>query len=584
VTGSGTWKAWLERLANGFHARRASSARSADGFVSPPEPRTIGSFTRGQQLIAGEFLFAGQPATARDTSVWDLPHPDPAFREEPHGFAWLGDLAAVGDPEARSRAWEWTMDWIARFGGGQGPGWSPALTGHRVIRWIDHAPFLLDSRDRAASDPYFRALGKQIAFLERRWEVAPGGLPRFEALAGLIRAGLALRNMEGVVAPAMDALSRECEREIDPQGEIATRNPEELLEILTLLTWAAAGLTDAGRVLSRAHASAIGRIVPRLRALRHADGGLARFHGGGRGTDGELDRALAVSGVRERPGTGLSMGYVRLSAGRTSVIVDAAAPPAESRNAHASTLAFEMTSGRRPVVVNCGSGAYLGPAWRRAGRATPSHSTLGIEGISSSRFGSGRQGDLLSDRPTLVAFQRTDHADGIACQVSHDGYGKTHGLIHERNLFLGADGRTVEGGDVRVAVNERARRRLDRMLRRARRQGGIAHAIRFHLHPDIEATTDADGTTVAMALGNGEIWMFRHNGPARLSLEPSVYLERGRSEPRATKQIILSARITGFGNRTTWSLAKTPDTPTASRDLEIGEPIAMRTAEEIILE
>jgi len=583
VIKTGTWTARLERFANGFHARRASPVRSADEFVSRPEPRTIGSSVRGRRLIAGEFLFAGHPVTARDTSIWDLPTPGPTFTEELHGFVWLGDLAAVGNMEARRRARDWTTDWIARFGGGKGPGWFPALTGRRVIRWIDHALLLLESRDRATSGAYFRVLGKQTTFLERRWKAAPSGLPRFEALTGLIRAGLTLRNMEYLVTPTTDALSRECEREIGPHGDITNRNPEELLEILTLLTWAATELTESGRILSKAHTDAIRRIVPRLRALRHSDGSLARFHGGGRGTEGELDRALAVSGIRKRPGSGLSMGYARLSADRTSVIVDAAAPPMASRNAHASTLAFELTSGRRPVVVNCGSGAYFGPAWRRAGRATPSHSTLGIDGISSSRFGGGRQGGLLSDRPALVVFQRTDHAGGIACQFSHDGYGKTHGLIHERNLFLSADGRMLEGGDVLAAQDERAKRRLGRMLRRARRQGGIAYAVRFHLHPDVEATADAGGTAVAIALGSGEIWMFRHNGPARLSLEPSVYLEAELSEPCATKQIVLSTRITGFGSRMTWSLAKTPDTPTALRDLETSDPVAMRTAEETVL-
>lgn len=66
--------------------------------------------------------------------------------------------------------------------------------------------------------------------------------------------------------------------------------------MFTLLTWAAQALTDAGRHLPAAHLEAIARIAPTLRALRHADGGLARFHGGGRGLEGRLDLALAASG------------------------------------------------------------------------------------------------------------------------------------------------------------------------------------------------------------------------------------------------------------------------------------------------
>jgi hypothetical protein len=71
-----------------------------------------------------------------------------------------------------------------------------------------------------------------------------------------------------------------------------------------------------------------------------------------------------------------------------------------------------------------------------------------------------------------------------------------------------------------------------------------------------------------VALKSGEIWVFRFDGLARLSLEPSVYLERGRLRPRATKQIILSGHAQEIETRIGWTLAKAQDTPTAIRDLD----------------
>ena len=70
-----------------------------------------------------------------------------------------------------------------------------------------------------------------------------------------------------------------------------------MLEVFTLLTWAAQALAEAG-ILRRPTLAAMERIAPTLRALRHADGGLARFHGGGRGAEGRLDQALATAGVK----------------------------------------------------------------------------------------------------------------------------------------------------------------------------------------------------------------------------------------------------------------------------------------------
>lgn len=104
------------RFSNRWHAKRAARARPAAGFVSQPEPRTIGSFARGKQLLAGNFLFAGHLVNAPDHMLWDIPPPNPAFIEETQGFAWLDDLASVGDAEARERAQEWVFGWIDAYG------------------------------------------------------------------------------------------------------------------------------------------------------------------------------------------------------------------------------------------------------------------------------------------------------------------------------------------------------------------------------------------------------------------------------------------------------------------------------------
>ena len=562
-----------DRVLTRLAARIAARARPATGFVSQPEPRTIGSFARGRQLIAGNFLFAGFLIEGPGTGLWDLPMPDPAFEEALHGGAWLDDLAAVGDREARVRAQAWVFDWIARFGTGKGPGWTPDLTGRRLIRWINHAILLLNGQDRAAADRFFRSLGQQTIFLSRRWKSASPGLPRFEALTGLVYAGLSLTGMERLAGPAAAALARECDGQIDAEGGIPTRNPEDLLEVMTLLTWAAAALSQAGRTPAPAHLAAIERIAPTLRALRHADGGLARFHGGGRGAEGRLDQALAQSGVRATMAAGLAMGFARLHGGRTTVIVDAAAPPQgrASANAHASTLAFELTSGRRPLIVNCGSGAGFGADWHRAGRATPSHSTLGILGYSSSRLGPdgmlgrGTRG-LLTEVPQQVWVQPDPDSDGTRLLCGHDGYAPTHGMTHVRDLDLSSDGRTLRGTDTLGAMTPEDRKRFEVLFDRTGLQG-IPFAIRFHLHPDVDATLDLGGAAVSMALKSGEIWVFRHDGTGDLALEPSVYLESGRLRPRATRQIVLAARVLDYACQLGWTLAKAQDTPAALRDI-----------------
>jgi uncharacterized heparinase superfamily protein len=547
---------------------RAGLVSTATGFKSQPEPRSMGLFARGRQLVAGNVMFAGHLVEAPGVTLWDIKAPEPGFAAEAQGFAWLDDLAAVGDTAARKLAQDWTWGWIVRFGTGAGPGWTPDLTGRRLIRWINHAILLLSGRSKAQSDAYFRALTRQAAYLSHRWTHAAPGLPRFEALSGMIYAGLALTGMERHVAPAMDALARDCATGIDAQGGIPSRNPEDLLEVFALLIWAAQALTEAGRTVPAAHQAAIDRIAPCLRSLRHVDGTLARFHGGGRGIDGRLDQALASAGVRAAAQSGFAMGFARLAGGRTSVIADVASPPAAT--GHAATLGFELTSGRRAVIVNCGSGKPFGHDWHRAGRATTSHATLAIDGMSSSRFGTGAMADTLTQRARVIATHQVpgDHEHGV--YAAHDGWGETHGLIHSRTLSLTSDGRRLEGDDRLSASTPAMRARLESLLASTGLQG-VGFSLRFHLHPDAEPSLDLGGTAVSVTLKSTETWVFRFQGDATLSLAPSVYLERGRLKPRATQAIVLSARIRDLEHRTRWTFAKAQDTPTAIRDFGLND-------------
>ncbi len=557
------------RFMNRFEARRAAWASPVTAFVSQPEPRTIGSYARGRQLSAGNFVFAGTLIQAPDKGLWDLTAPDAEFEGERHGFGWLDDLAAAGDGPARKAAQDWTIEWTRRYGAGNGPGWTPELTGRRIIRWITHALFLMNGMDGQDTEPFMRSLGQQTLFLARRWKTSAPGLPRFEALTGMIYAGLSLEGMEAHVQPALAALARECDTQIDDQGGLPTRNPEELLEVFTLLTWAALTLSEAGHTPGHAHWSAIERITPTLRTLRHADGGLARFHGGGRGLEGRLDSALATSGVKSRASDGLAMGFARLSAGRTSVIVDASPPPKgrASAGAHASTLAFELTSGRRPLIVNCGSGASFGPEWRRAGRATPSHSTLVLANRSSSTLGNkGQAQQWLQDTPADVPVEMTQATDGIRFEAGHDGYKARFGLTHVRRIEMTFDGRGIASEDMLLALYDTDKAQFDRAMDATKLQG-IPYDIRFHLHPDVDASIDMGGTAVSLALKSGEIWIFRSDGADDMSVEPSVFLEKVRLKPRASKQIVLTGKVTNYASRVRWSLAKAQETPISIRDL-----------------
>lgn len=572
MTKSGNLSSLNLRFMHWLYARALGFSKPATGFVKQPEPRSIGSYARGLQLKAGNIMFAGHLVETQDTLLWNLDSPAKGFTQEAHGFGWLDDLASVGDKRSRKISQAWVQSWIDIYGRGSGPGWIPDLTGRRLIRWIHHGFMLLQGIESKRSEIFFQSLGRQTLFLSKRWSKTTPGLPRFEALTGLIYAGLTLDGMEKHVRPATIALARECRTQVDSTGGIHTRNPEELLEVFTLLTWVASALTDAGWIPSSAHLEALDRIAPTLRSLRHADGSLARFHGGGKGLEGRLDMALVQSGNRTVISGSLVMGYARLSGGRTSIIVDSAPPPTgrASINGHASTLAFELSSGRSPLIVNCGSGESFGADWRRAGRATPSHSTLCVNGVSSASLGrplshTNSENEALIEGPSRVPYEFPETSHGLKFEAGHNGYLKHSGLTHVRSLDLSSDGSALSGEDMLLTLDRRDQKPFQQAFDASGLQG-IPFQLRFHLHPDVAAEVDLGGMAISFMLKTGEIWMFRHDAGVEIGLEPSVYFEKTRLKPRPTKQVVLSLRAMEYATRVRWSLTKVQETDFLSRE------------------
>lgn len=489
------------------------------GFLRRPEPKAIGHPGRGEQIVDGA-LHLGGIALSGDFFAADLP---PTVAAELHGFGWLDDLAAVGTPRARAIAQDHVLRWLRRHRQPVAGAleWAPEVTGRRVLRWIFHAGMILPGLDRDGAGPYFHALDQHLNHLRDSWYDSEDGLCRLEALAGLAIGAMSLRDRQAVAAPALIALAEEADAMgLDTLSE--ARSPEALLEAMALLVWAQEVAQEAGQ-----------------------------------------------DSPPELPAHGLAMGFARMARARTTLILDAAPPPGgpAAGRAHASTLAFELTVARQPLIVNCGPGDGFGPLWAKASRATPCHSALCLAGLSSSRLNPNRQEgepDILTERPDLVWAGDCDALGNLTAPdcgpmhspqpahllAGHDGWLASHGLTHLRELWLDPDGMGLRGEDSLAALDASAQARLDQV----RPAEGLAFDIRFHLHPEVQARQQ--GQEIRLTLPTGDEWLFAHDGVGQLRLEASCLLDRALAEPRPSRQMVISAHLQGRAIQIGWTLAR----------------------------
>ncbi len=551
-------RAWRNRA----WARRARIGGRPEVAEAMPEPVLMGEAERGQALTEGRWRALGHEVAVAGASIWTVRLPDPRLEAERQACLWLDDLAALGNKAARVQAQGWVLDWISRYGAGSGPGWEAEVAGRRVKRWTVHAALLTQGLDSGGVDRFWRAIAAHQRYLGRAWPLAPAGLPRLRALSGLVWSGILLPHSGH--ATALAELAALAEELIDADGGTPSRAPEDLAEILILLIWTARLLEDSGQHAMAPHLQAIVRAVPVARPLRMGDGGVARFHGGGSGGAARLDQALAELRLVAQPKPKLPMGFARLAGGRVVLLMDGAAPPSgeEALTAHAATLAFEMSAGRQRLVVNAGPGRAFGGAWTLLSRQTAAQSAVEVDGRSSARIeardlAARTFGARLEDGPALVSVRQAQDASGQWLLATHDGYVKSHGLLQERRLFVDARGQEVRGEDNLTVADARARGQFERVAR----NGHLAFAARFHIHPEVTAEHDPDRQLVLLTLPSGEVWMFRSGGGVP-ALEESVYFDPEAARPRPTTQVVVRAEVVEYLGQVTWSFARVAEAPT----------------------
>ncbi len=482
-----------------------------------PSPPPRGSAERGRTILAGGSL--------PDHPDWQAAALDRATLGALNGFGWLADLAAVGTPEARARARGLVHDWLEQERWHPWA-WAPEIVGRRIAIALETWNFVAESDDDSLARKWLASLSRQAKHLLRVVDEGTDGLPRLEAVCGLVLAALAGLGRIDLPA-ALEHLQREIARQVLPDGGHVERSPASHVEAFELLLGLRETLTAAGLALPTKLESALERMTGMTRFFRHGDGRLALFNGTNEGDGRAIDRLLQRSGIKgNAPDSAPDSGFERLAAHRTVVIFNTGAPPPRGLDlqAHAGQLSFEFSVARERIVVNCGGAPASDPAWAMAARATAAHSTVTVDETNSAEL---RPEGGMVRRPRRLDSQREELDGAVLAMASHDGYAPNFGLTHRRRLWLSADGTDLRGEDVLIGAHK-----------------GL-FAVRFHLHPEMQVSLIQNGGAALLRAPSGTAWRF-HVAGGRLELTESAYFGaggQGKVPMRRGEQLVVSGPV-----------------------------------------
>lgn len=501
--------------------------------VVPPDPWS-GDSQRGRDMIAGVFRFAGQ-SIERENLSWEPTGARPEWAAELHSFAFLRDLRSVGGDRARRMAREMVLAWMNAHEKASGIAMRPDVVGVRLSSWISFHDFFCASADDGFRARYFASIVRQARHLLKSLPGQSSGIALMKALKGLAYSGIALEEGEDRLEEAFRMIIAEIRTQILPDGAHVSRNPQATFEFLHVLVDLRTALTAARLDIPSELQHAIDRIMPALKFFRHGDGTLCQFNGAQEDNPNIIDATLMHSGARGKAMKSLPhAGYEKITLGRASLMMDVGAPSSVARHnqsAHAGLLSFEYSFGKDRVIVNCGSSALAGK-WRDLLRCTAAHSTVTVDNRNAVVFdGKGNPVELPEVRSSIA-----EDNGYAAIEAMHNGYMSRAGVVSRRSVLLVDHGDLLKGED------------------QLEGKEGVPYAVRFHLHPGIQASMIGEGKEVLLRARSGTGWRFKSSGHT-IALEESIYMNEGET-PRRASQIVIYGETSAALTTIAWELKR----------------------------
>jgi uncharacterized heparinase superfamily protein len=527
-----------------LHNMRITGKLPLKLLAAPADPLP-GDAARGKAIRIGQLHFQGMVLQLGESDLVSPPVP-PGFLNYIHRFDWLRDLAAAANRnDGAPVATEIVTKWLdAHADKPRLPAWRIDNCAWRFLNMAAWSPYILSSSDLVYRSKVLNHFARTARHLDQSAVRATSPFDRLSGWAGVCAASLLLPEGKARRAMGEHGLAQAIEETIFPDGGVLSRAPLQLTELIGLLSLLRQAYLARDENIPDFLLDALGRMIPALLGLTHADGGLGAWQGSGHVGPERIEALVAASGVRARPQRqALDWGYQRVSAGQAVLLVDAGPPPHAKLaiTGCASTLAFEFSFGAQRIIVNCGgaslAGANIPAALARGLRTTAAHSTLCVDDSNSTALLANGQ---LGAGVLEVGLDRRDIDKATRIEASHDGYARVYGFTHQRLLILKSDGFDLRGEDILLPHEKhRAREEVD------------VH-IRFHLGPDIEIVLSEDGKIALLRMIDGTSWTFAATA-GKLSVDDSILVdEEGRPHP--TRQLVIEAQAPKGGLNIGWQL------------------------------
>lgn len=500
------------------------SKNSANEILTNLNDAWGGEADKGYEILSGFITFYGEKFYFSG-SVWNQNNASETWRNELQSFSWIRHLRAVGSSKARIFSRKTIVDWVNKHSKWTKREWRSDILSKRICYLVENFSFFCSGSDEQIQKKIIKSISQQANHLINYNFSDIRGFERIYCIKALIVSALSFFPMNKYLELGFSLILLEIDKQVSRDGLHIEKSPMKHLEFLKILIDIRSFFSISKLKIPEKLNKTISLMAAFLKFFRHGDGNLATFNNSSPVSKTIIDQVLTRSNSRLKiPSSSHLMGFYRISENKLTFIMDGGNP--NKTSTYAGSLSFELSFGKRIIIVNSGSPHIQNKRWAKAMKSSAAHTTLTIDDINSSdiffdEFKSGRLAKVWS--------KKFDDNKCHWIESSHNGYKNLFGLIHNRKIHLDASSRVLRGQDTLVKTPGYYQKKPKVFF------------IRFHLHPDVEANLTSNKKKVILKLKDGYGWEFICSEP-RVEIGEGIYLGLG-SEVSQNAHIILKGKV-----------------------------------------
>ena len=447
--------------------------------------------------------------------------------EQAHSFLWLNLIDRKGDQKNLKKI---IYIWMLKNSKYQKKIWETSALSSRVISWILNIDIILNNSTFDFKKNFLNSIVTQSNHLKKNIRFEKNFLKKIEILTAIMLSGLIFKEYSENFQISLKELETLVKNIFDTDGFPLSRNPNDLLFYSKYLILCREVIKDSQKYVPEFLEDIIEKNLKCLNYIKTPNDQLPMFNGG---TISELsqinqylEKAKTKSTTKENFG-----GLFKIKYKSHLIFIDVEKPPQKkfSNSYQSGPLSFEYFIDDVKIISNSGFGSNISKKAETISRLTACQSTLTLNDTSVTKFEQNELikkvfGNSIINNFKSYDVTTKDENELLGCSATHNGYEKSFGCTHKREIYIDKENNCLKG--------------IDHILKK--KDGyPVRYSFRFHINPELTVVKTMRGNGALIQISKNKSLLFTINNE-NLELEKSIFF--------AEKKILDSTCITITGN------------------------------------